>query len=95
MRDKLASEVMTIGWSHLQPHARRDALWIVDGLDLVEAAVAFAEDDVASVQRWLEAGQLGRPVPALIDRWNQDGTLFRALIVQPWIVAQVVVPIEA
>lgn len=89
MRDKLASEVMTIGWAHLAPHAARDALWVVDGPDLVQVAVALAQDDVAAVKRWLEAGAIRRPDAAQVESWNARGTLFRALIVQPWVVAEV------
>lgn len=95
MSEPLASQVMTIGWEHLRPHAGRDALWIVEDADLVAVAEAFARDDVAAVQAWLASDRLRRPDPPMMERWDAQGTLFRALVVQPWVVAQVVPAAEA
>lgn len=90
LRDKLAGEVATAGWALLEPHFRRDALFVVaDELDLVDAAVAIADNDVATVQRWIEEQRLVRPTPEQAERWARKGHPgFRLVIVQPFVLVQ-------
>ena len=90
LRTHLANEVHRVDWKPLAPHARRGALVFVDtALDLVEVAVALAEDDSARVRRWMQAHQLVKPTGDQIERW-QDETeeRFTIVIVQPYVLAQ-------
>jgi hypothetical protein len=77
-------------WDWLIPHAKRDAVVIVDnGLDLVEVGEAIAADNVPIVQRWIEEGQLIKPSPQQLSDWDGDRSKrFRALIVQPFVLVQ-------
>lgn len=90
LSEKLASEVGEAGWESLEPHYLRDALFIVDAkLDLIEVAVAVAEDRVEEVASWIEAGLLARPTVEQAKAWGEKRSLgFRFLIVQPFVLAR-------
>jgi hypothetical protein len=90
LRARIAQEMHRVDWKPLGPHAKRGGLVLVDsGLDLLEVAVAVAEDDSEQVQRWMEAGQLGKPSEAQIEAWQEEaGERFAVAIVQPYVLAQ-------
>lgn len=90
LRDKLASEVMDSEWKMLAMHYRRDALFIVGAeVALLDAAIAIARDDQASVKAWLEGGALARPTDEEVGAWEkEEGAHFRSVIVQPFVLAQ-------
>lgn len=90
LRTHLANEVHRVDWKPLAPHASRGGLVLVDSrLDLVEVAVAVAQDDAALVQRWMEAQQLRKPTAAQIETWQSDSEeRFTVVIVQPYVLAQ-------
>ncbi|MBE9487269.1 MAG: DUF2288 domain-containing protein [Chloroflexi bacterium] len=81
-----------VGWKDLRIHMQRDAIILVDAaLDLIDTAVAVATDDKGRVDGWIAAGQLVKPTAEQIAAW--ETTLdkpFRMLIVQPFILAQMV-----
>lgn len=87
MRDKLAETLGDVFWTDLRAHAARDALIIVaDELDLLDAGVAIATDDVATVEAWIRAGKLSKPTAEDLTRWQLEGAArFRSLIVQPFV----------
>ncbi len=89
-RPKLRAEIQHVDWPALLPHAERGALVLVDtALDLLDVAVAVANDDAAQVRQWLEATQLKRCDPA-----NEASVLaplrFQFVIVQPYVLAQTI-----
>lgn len=90
MRDELLEKIGVVLWSDLRAHANRDALILVsDTLDLADAGVAVAQDDVARVQRWIEAGLLTKPTAADLERWSFDAAArFDSLIVAPFVLAR-------
>jgi len=77
-------------WDWLMPHAKRDALVLVDPqLDLLDVGVAIARDDTQQVQSWIGSQQLYKPSSEQLATWNtQPETPFRALIVQPYVLVQ-------
>ena len=81
---------MRVSWSPLAPHAKRGGLILVDAtLDLVDVAVAVAEDDTGSVQRWMQARQLARPTEEQKEKWKTEAEdRFTAIIVQPYVLAR-------
>lgn len=86
---RLRQEIGTVTWNRLQPHAERGVLFLVDSeLDLLEVGIAVAEDRTESVRQWLEEGRLARPEAAKTTLWRQQGGLFQALIVKPYIFFQ-------
>jgi hypothetical protein len=88
-REKLNSERAVTDWRSLGPHHEREALFLVTGeVDLVDAAVAIAEDDSAAIAAWLAQGALARPTDDEIAAWSDaPDARFEFLIVQPFVVA--------
>lgn len=90
LRDKLVSEVMDAEWKMLAMHYRRAALFLVgNALQLIDVAVALAQDEQALVKSWIEEGALGRPTEEQVQQWQSEtGAHFRSVIVQPFVLAQ-------
>lgn len=90
LRDELQESIDQAEWDWLMPHAERDAVIIVaSGLDLVEVGMAIANDQVASVQRWIDDRLIYKPSIEQKAVWDQDQTKrFTALIVQPYVLIQ-------
>ena len=90
LRAHLSNEVHRVDWNPLSPHAKRGGLIMVDPrLDLVDVALAVANDDSESVRQWMESGQLSKPAEERIAEWqNDDEERFSVVIVQPYVLAQ-------
>jgi hypothetical protein len=88
LRTRLRRALGRVHWSDLRAHSDRQALILVVGADLLEVAVATAQDDVVSVQRWMDRGQLTRPSPAQLNAWaEQETKAFESVVVQPYVLA--------
>lgn len=90
MRESFKRDLGEVCWRELRIHMQRDAIILVGpDLDLIETAVAVAEDDKAQVEQWISAGQIGKPEKDSLDSWESDlDKPFRMLIVQPFILIQ-------
>lgn len=90
LRTHLSREVHRVDWKPLSPHAKRGALVLVDArLDLVDVALAVAQDDSPRVRQWMEARQLLKPTEAQVADWQGDTEeRFTVVIVQPYVLAQ-------
>ncbi len=90
LKEKLEKDVANISWQDLQPHAKRDAIIVVkDELDLSEVAVAIAQDNTPSVQRWIGEQFISKPTSEELTHWNQTPHKeFTALIVQPFVIVK-------
>ena len=90
--ERFHKDIAEVCWRDLRVHLRRDAVIILDdGLDLVATATAIARDETERVAAWIASGQLSKPSADQLNAWEQ--TLekpFRMLIVQPYILVQVV-----
>ncbi len=91
LRSRLRGERIPALWRDLEPHARRDHVFLAaETLDLVEVAAAMAENDAPRVQDWLAGGLLRRPLPDEMRAWHDvPGTMFQMIIVAPFVLAQV------
>lgn len=86
---RLNLETGRIEWTELQVHfARGDVLAVSPDLDLLEAAAALANDDKASVSRWMDAGSIWRAGDEDARRWQSVDQGFWAVVVAPWVVVQ-------
>lgn len=90
LRAELAEAIDEAEWNWLAPHARRDSVIVVEsGLSLVDVGVAIANDNVPSVQRWIDESLIHKPSPDQLSDWNQNqAKRFNALIVQPYVLVQ-------
>jgi hypothetical protein len=94
LRAQLAESLDVAEWQWLAPHARRDSIIVVDrALDLVDVGIAIANDNITSVQHWIEESLIQKPSSSQISNWNANQTRqFNALIVQPYVLVQEVDP---
>jgi hypothetical protein len=89
LREKLSSEMTVSTWKGLIPDLLSRALFIVSpGLDLVEVGVQVALDNTAMVKEWIDSGELARPTEDQIRAWQDTGSLFRFIIVSPFVFFQ-------
>ena len=93
MRESFKRDLAEVSWKELRVHLLRDALILVAaGLELIEAAVAVADDDKDRVADWIATGRIGKPTADQLKLWESEPEkLFRMLIVQPFILIQDVV----
>lgn len=90
LRAELAEAIDEAEWNWLLPHAQRDAVVIVaEELDLLDVAMAIANDDISSVQRWIGEQLLSKPSDVQKQDWNSNQTKrFNALIISPYVLVQ-------
>ncbi|MDT8385949.1 MAG: DUF2288 domain-containing protein [Thiogranum sp.] len=78
-----------ITWPELERHFARGVVIEVDaGLDLVEVATSFANDEQPVVQEWLAAGQVQPLSTDTARRWNRGDAELWAVVVAPWVLVQ-------
>jgi len=69
----------------LTPHIEKDVvIWVDRSLELVDVALAIAQDDSSRVLRWIEEQFLVKPTPEMRANWDARQR-FQALIVEPYI----------
>ena len=83
-------DIAEISWRELKIHLKREAIiTVASELDLIDVAVAVAEDDSKMVEGLITAEQLGKPTEDQLKDWEEHQTsTFRMLIVQPYILIQ-------
>ncbi|WXL27240.1 DUF2288 domain-containing protein [Ectopseudomonas mendocina] len=86
---KLLGETAPISWEELQPFFARGVLLLVDGAqDLIEVALAVAENNQDKVADWLKGEELRKVNETLAeDLLNRDPQLW-AVVVAPWVLVQ-------
>ena len=70
------TQILSVYWSDLAPHHRRDALWIFD-FDLKEIANAIVEDQTRIIQAWIDSGALRKPKSADVEAWSNEESQFK------------------
>ena len=91
--EKLTSEIQNATWAPLEEHLERGGLLIVSNdLDLVEVGVKIATDDVEFVKDQLKLKKLIQPMENQAEAFRNDDDLqFRFIIVQPYVLAQIII----
>lgn len=89
-KEDLALTIDETEWSWLRGHLERGGLILVDDrLDLAEAALKIAADDIAVIDQWVSDGKIGKPSEIQILHWNEDKQKkFSMLIVSPYVLIQ-------
>lgn len=86
----LNAQTARLAWDELARHfARGVVIKVAPELDLLEVATAMAQDDKQHIKQWLQRGQVGNATDADAQRWQEDGSVFWAVVVAPWVVVQV------
>jgi hypothetical protein len=89
LRAKLNGETARVSWAELQRHHARGVVVRVSGeLDLIDVAVAMAQDDGAAIGRWLQAGQVGKVSDEQAQDWLARDPDLWSVVVVPWVLVQ-------
>ena len=88
LQEKLAKDIADISWTDILPHAKRDAVIVVEPeLDLSEVATAIAQDNTTLVRGWISQQAIAKPTAQQLTQWNDNPQKqFTVLIVQPFVV---------
>ncbi len=88
LRDALRRSLGRVKWRDLRAHSDRQALFLVVDVDLLDVAMAVAEDDTVAVQTWIDNGKLLRPSRAQLRKWgDHQEKPFDSVVVQPYVLA--------
>jgi hypothetical protein len=90
IREQLNRDLADTDWQDLLPHAKRDAIIVIETeLNLLDAATAIATDDKTLVQTWIDRQLIAKPSASQLARWNEHPqTHFTVAIVQPFVLIQ-------
>ena len=89
LRAKLNGETAKVAWAELQRHhARGVVVRVASELDLIDVAVAMAQDDGAAVSQWMHAGQLQKPNDDQARDWLARDPDLWSVVVAPWVLVQ-------
>ena len=94
LKKRLTEDIADVNWNDIKPHAQRDAVIIVnDSLNLLDVGIAIAQDDKIVVERWITEQLIRKPSNEQLSSWNGNETqLFTTLIVQPFVLIQIITP---
>lgn len=88
-RTDLNLETARIAWPELERHFARGVVIHVAGtLDLVEVALAFANDDKAAVEAWLTSGEVQHLETGTARDWRRRDPELWAVVTAPWVLVQ-------
>ena len=96
-KSKFVNEIEQADWSMLKDHYKRDALFLVDqSLDLCDVAVALAMDKKHFVEHWLSEKLIIRPSEDQAKDWEEKKfeKFTNFLIIQPYVIAQIIPDIK-
>lgn len=92
IKQRLQKDIASISWQEILPHAKRDAVFVIDErLDLLDVAEAIALDNASVVSNWIAEQLIAKPSNAQLAHWNSHPeTQFTTAIVQPFVIIQLV-----
>lgn len=91
LKDKLKTEVEQADWDLLRVHHENGAVFSVKGeLDILDVAVALAQDKVQFVKVWLDNGDIARPTDVEVSEFEKEPfkKMCDFIIIQPYVVVK-------
>ena len=89
VRSKLIAETAKIPWRELQRFfAGGKALYVIPDVDLIEVGCEITADNTATVNAWMETGQLGPVSDEQAREWFEANAVVWATVVRPWVLVQ-------
>ncbi len=89
LRDRLNAETGVLTWEELTPHfARGVVLRVANSVDLIDVAEKVIRDDKASVEQWMQSGELRRATDDDARDWVSREPNFWCVVSAPWVLAQ-------
>ncbi len=86
LKEKFKTELDTCTWNLLDKNIERGAVLMIHDLDIIDVAVAIAQDQVQTISNWLNNKQIENIAPEE-SKVNREG-LFEYLIIQPYVVVR-------
>lgn len=92
LKEKLKTEVEETDWAPLKQHHDNASVYIADGIDLMDAAVAITKDKVEFIKLWLESGELRKPTDEEVKLWESERNMKFAnfIIIQPYVIIKLI-----
>ncbi len=89
LTQELNNQTGKLTWPELERYfARGVVLMVKEGIDLVDVAICFVEDDAEAVERWKSEGKLSQATVEDAQRWVASDPLFWGIVVAPWVLIQ-------
>ena len=89
LRAKLNEETGQVPWTSLLPFfARGDVIAVADDLNLLDVAVAVAEDRAAEIDCWMADARIGPVSDDQAKTWHNSEAEVWAVVVRPWVLVQ-------
>lgn len=86
---RLNAETARLSWPELERHFARGAVIRIDSeLDLIDVAIAIADDEKAAIETWMNAGQVGHPDMENAKDWVERQPDFWTVVIAPWVLIQ-------
>lgn len=87
---KLLGETARVSWGEIERlFGAGKVVRVAEGLDLVEVAQAFADDNAAALRTWMDASRVGLLDDAHALRWSSEPQIsLWAVVVRPWVLVQ-------
>lgn len=88
LKTQLEKDLATISWQEILPHAKRDAVVVINqDLDILDVAEAIALDNSSQVNNWILHELITKPSAQQLTKWNSEPELvFTTAIVQPFVI---------
>lgn len=88
LKTQLEKDLATISWQDILPHAKRDAVVVIDQkLEILDVAEAIALDNSSQVNKWILNQLIAKPSEQQLTKWNSEPELvFTTAIVQPYVI---------
>jgi hypothetical protein len=73
----------------LVPYFAQGILRIIESIDIFDAGVAIATDQVQTIKKWMDNDQIRELSPDEVKLWSKDKELkFEFIIVQPFVICK-------
>ena len=87
--EKLNLETAKIQWSELERHFAKGSVMVVSqGVDLIQVAGSFIDDDVDTVRSLTVLGSVRHATLDDAKNWQPGNTSLWAVVVAPWVLVQ-------
>jgi hypothetical protein len=88
-RINLNLETSRIAWEELQRFfASGAAIFVSEGLDLIDVAIQISKDNKQQVMQWMETGKLARVSDTQALAWHEADAEVWAVVVRPYVLVQ-------
>ncbi len=89
--EKLKNDIDQAKWELIEPHHQRGAAFIISqDLNLEAVGLAMARDESTYIREWIQEKKLLPPNEEQIHSWSEDEVVFNYLIIQPYVLFQIV-----